>query len=91
MTVTALSSGTLGVGQYLYGSIGGGTAIVLGSKILSQLSGSAGGTGVYLISMTYVPVPSTTIKTALANQNVVQCQIDQQPVTGADVIEVNTT
>lgn len=91
MTVTALASGTLGANQYLYGSIGGGTAIVIGSKIVAQLSGSAGGTGTYSVSMTDVPVPSTTIKTALPNQNVVQCQIDQQPVTGADVIAVTVT
>lgn len=90
MTVTAMTSGTLGTGQYLYGTVGG-SEVTLGSRIVSQLSGSAGGTGVYLISITDFALASMTIKTVTPNGNIVQCQIDQQPITGADVIEVDTT
>ena len=43
MTVTALLSGTLYAGTTL-----SGTGVASGTKILSQLTGSTGGTGTYL-------------------------------------------
>lgn len=46
LTVTALSSGTIQPGQTLLG----GTAVVASTIILSQLSGSIGGTGTYSLT-----------------------------------------
>lgn len=47
--VTSLTSGSIGVGQTV--SISNGSGVVIpGTTILSQVSGSAGGTGVYTVS-----------------------------------------
>lgn len=53
LTVSAVSSGTLAPGQWLYST--GSTPIALGAnvKIESQLTGTAGSTGTYLVSGTY--------------------------------------
>ncbi len=45
LTVTNLVSGTIGVGSILTG----GTGIVTGTRIVSQLSGTVGGVGIYLV------------------------------------------
>jgi hypothetical protein len=45
LTVTALASGTLGVGQVIQG-----TGVTLGTYIVSQLTGAAGGTGTYQVN-----------------------------------------
>lgn len=48
LTVTNLVSGTIGIGAILTG----GTGIITGTRIVSQLSGSAvGGSGTYLLSL----------------------------------------
>lgn len=47
LTVTALVTGTIGVGSILTG----GTGIISGTRIVSQVSGTAGGVGVYLVSL----------------------------------------
>jgi hypothetical protein len=55
MTVSAIASGTLAIGQYL-----SGVGVPAGTHITSQLSGSAGSTGTYQTNTTAV-VASETI------------------------------
>ena len=57
MTVTAIGSGTIGLGQYI-----SGTNVTAGTKILSQLTGTTGSTGTYQVN-TSQTVSSTTITT----------------------------
>lgn len=56
MTVTAVGSGTLYAGTTL-----SGTNVVSGTQIVSQVSGTTGGVGVYLVSIGEQTVASTTI------------------------------
>lgn len=55
MTVTAVGSGSLVAGAILSGS-----GVVTGTTVLSQLTGTAGGVGTYLVS-TFQTVASTTV------------------------------
>lgn len=57
MTVSVVGSGTIGVGQYI-----SGTNVQTGTKILSQLTGTPGGTGTYQVNASQT-VGSTTITT----------------------------
>jgi hypothetical protein len=59
LTVTAVGSGVLYNGSTLTGTAG----VATGTKIISQVSGSVGGTGVYLVSIDEQTVPSGTITT----------------------------
>ena len=65
MTVTAIGSGTLVAGSVISGSAGsaGGAAVITGTTIVSQVSGSVGGTGVYYVSIGEQNVTSTTVTT----------------------------
>lgn len=56
LTVTAVGSGTLYPGTTL-----SGTGVALGTKILSQLTGTAGSTGTYLVDIGDQAVASTTL------------------------------
>ena len=58
MTVTAVGSGTL-----YNGSVLSGTGVASGSTITSQVSGTAGGVGVYTVSIPEQTVASTTVST----------------------------
>lgn len=55
MNVTAIDSGTVTIGTYVYGP-----GIEANTKIISQLSGVPGGTGLYEVSNSQA-VPSTTV------------------------------
>lgn len=55
MTVSAVGSGVLGVGNTL-----SGTGVTTGTKILLQLTGTAGSTGTYQVSISQT-VSSTTV------------------------------
>jgi hypothetical protein len=55
MSVTAVVSGTLTVG----GQLSGGTGMVTGTAIVTQLTGTAGGTGTYLLN-----IPEQTVAAA---------------------------
>lgn len=57
MTVSAVGSGTIGIGQFV-----NGTNVQPGTKILSQLSGTTGGAGTYDVAVTQT-VSSTTMTT----------------------------
>ena len=84
-----LSGGPIAVGQFVSGSATG-SAVALGTQITGQLSGSAGGTGTYSLNISQI-LPTSTIKLSTANQNSVSCQIDQAPITSAEVILVTAT
>jgi hypothetical protein len=56
MTVTAVSSGTIVVGSTI-----SGTNVVTGTTVISQTSGTAGGIGVYSVS-----IPQTVASTAVS-------------------------
>lgn len=49
LTVTALASGTIGIGGLLYGTVGG-SGVTAGTFISAQISGTANGTGVYSLT-----------------------------------------
>jgi hypothetical protein len=89
LTVTSLISGTIGVGMYVGGS-GGGTAVQVGTQIVAQLSGSAGGTGTYSISIDQT-VPLSTLRLYRPDQNDVSSQADEQPITETSLISVRVT
>lgn len=55
MTVTAVGSGAVGIGDFITG-----TGVTAGTKVVHQLSGSAGSTGTYSVSIAQT-VSSTTI------------------------------
>lgn len=59
LTVTVVNSGTIVNGALLSGTGGGGVAS--GTRIVSQLSGVAGGVGTYAVSIPAQTVTSTTI------------------------------
>lgn len=56
LTVTAVGSGTIVAGATI-----SGTGIASGTKVVSQVSGTAGGVGAYLVSIAEQTVASTTV------------------------------
>jgi hypothetical protein len=68
LTVSAVASGTLYPGATLSGTGGGG--VTSGTKIVSQLSGTAGGVGTYALNIPSQTVTSTTITAAAGVLNV---------------------
>lgn len=94
LTVTALTSGSLAVGQFLFGSAGGsaggsGPTIVAGTTITAFGTG-VGGTGTYTVnnSQTFL---SGTILGVSANLSLVSVQANQVPQTSALEIVVGVT
>lgn len=82
LTVSAVSSGTLAVGQTLSGA-----GIPDGVTITALGSGS-GGTGTYTISTNLTISSSETMQTSIANQASVQLNINQAPATSVPDITV---
>jgi hypothetical protein len=82
LTVSAVGSGALTVGQTVVGA-----GVLDGTKILSQLTGSAGSTGTYSLNKTQT-VASEAMKGVLANQDSVVVQINQVPTISGDNITV---
>ncbi len=84
MNVTALISGTIGIGDYLMsGSSVTGTAVInSGQQISAFVSGTLGSTGLYTISQSQT-FPVQTISGVLANQNFVSVNINQEPALAA--------
>lgn len=60
MTVTNLVSGTIQVG----GTVSGGTGVVAGTQIVSQVSGTTGGVGVYQVNIAEQTVSSALLTEA---------------------------
>lgn len=84
LTVTAVASGTLAVGQTITDVAG---TVLPGTRILSFISGS-GGTGTYTVSLTQT-VASGAAYASSADQNMVMVNIDQAPSIDANDIVVN--
>lgn len=82
MTVTVVASGTLAAGQTVSGA-----GVIVGTKIVSQTSGPAGGTGVYVISNTQT-VGSEAMIAAKADSTTTVVDIDQVPTISAAEITV---
>lgn len=80
LTVTALSSGTISIGQFL-----SGTGVLEGTQISLQLTGTVGGTGTYFLNFSQT-APSQSITGTLADENSVQININQVPVCSANDI-----
>lgn len=80
MTVTALSSGTIAVGQFI-----SGTGVLEGTQVVSQLTGTVGGTGTYFVNYSQTS-GSESMTGSPANQNSVQININQVPVLSASDI-----
>lgn len=81
LTVTAVGSGTLAAGQTLTGS----GAITAGTIILEQVSGSAGGTGVYTVNNSQTVVSQTLTAKATG------VDVSYDSVSGAFVITSGIT
>ncbi len=86
LTIASLTSGAFAAGQTLSGSAGG-TAVLAGTKIVAQLTGTAGGVGTYSVSISQI-MPSATIYGSLANRTSVAVNIDQVPTIAAADITV---
>ena len=84
LNVSAVASGTLSVGQAVFG-----TGVLDGTFIVSFISGS-GGVGTYTINQMQI-TPSQALQGVNANQNTIQVQINQVPTISAANIVVNTS
>lgn len=81
LTVTAVASGTLGVGQTIKDVSNG----VLAGTVITGLGTGSGGTGTYTVSQSQT-VGAETMYAVLANQNAVTAGIAQEPtITTVDV------
>lgn len=78
MTVSAVGSGALAVGQTISGA-----GVIEGTTIISQDSGSAGSTGTYTVSISQTVTAPVAMKAAKATLNDLQVNIDQIPTVGA--------
>lgn len=74
LTVTALSSGTIATGQFI-----SGTGVLEGTQVVTQLTGTVGGTGTYFVNFSQTS-PSQSMIGSPVNQSSVQVQINQVPV-----------
>lgn len=83
LTVTAVASGTLAVGQTLIDTTG---HLTVGTRITALGSGS-GGTGTYTVSSSQT-VASEAMKSAKADQDLVDVYIDQVPTISTNDILV---
>jgi hypothetical protein len=64
LTVSAIGSGALYAGDPLYADVGATTALLPGTQIISQLTGTLGSTGTYQLNLTYgSPVSSEAMFT----------------------------
>ena len=80
MTVSAVGSGTIGVGQFVNGA-----NVQPGTKILSQLTGSAGSTGTYDVAVAQT-VSSITMTTITSGVIYVGAEISGTGVTAGTTI-----
>ncbi len=84
MTVTAVSSGTLAVGQTVFDATGN---LIEGTKI-TALGTGAGGTGTYTVNNSQ-SVALETMQSVTPDLNEVSVRIDQIPTTSSALITVN--
>lgn len=82
LTVTAVASGTLAVGQ----TLDDGSGNVIEGTTITALGSGSGGTGTYTVSQTQT-VSSEVMTGSVANQNTVVVGIDQIPtINAADIV-----
>jgi hypothetical protein len=81
LTVSAVSSGTVAVGQTIIG-----TGIMAGT-IITALGTGSGGTGTYTVNLSQT-VSSTTVRHVVAALNLIACNLNEIPVTSAADITV---
>jgi Baseplate J-like protein len=86
LTITSISSGTVTAGQTVTDGSG---AFLPGTTIVSQLSGTVGSTGVYVVSQPNTVASTTFIGLATPDQDSVQVNINQYPTFSAANIVVN--
>lgn len=84
LTVSAVASGTLAIGQTVIG------AGIADGTIIQTLGTGTGGTGTYNLNTTQT-VASETMYGVLANQNSITVRIDQAPAVAAGDVEVTLT
>ena len=82
MTVTAVSSGTLAVGQFVYG-----IGVMSGQIILAQIGGTAGGIGTYTVSVGQL-IASEAMTSVAAVNNDTTMDIDWIPTLAPPDINV---
>lgn len=86
MTVSAVASGALQVDDIVAGS-----GVTEGTYIVNQLTGIAGGTGTYTVSVSQTVSGATAMTATPVNQDLVSVNIDQAPATSAPDIVVTVT
>lgn len=84
LTVAAISSGTISLNQFVFG-----TGVLDGTFISGFVSGS-GGVGTYLLNQMQT-TPTQPIKGVNANQNTIQVGINQVPTIVTGNIEIDTS
>ena len=83
LTVSAIASGALAIGQTILDTTG---ALTVGTTIISQLGGTPGGVGTYNLSASQT-VTSEAMKSAVASSNSVLVNINQEPtITAANIV-----
>ncbi len=85
MTVTAMASGVIALGGLVFGS-----TVIDGTSIVSQSTGSPGGTGTYVVSASQT-VASAALKSVSATLTTIVPDIDVAPATSAPEILVSIT
>ena len=91
LSVASLSSGLLAANQFLTGSgVVSGSGVQSGTLIVSQLSGSTGGTGTYLLNISQIVVGGTAMNAVVPTANTVVAQINQAPTVDLLDIVVNS-
>jgi hypothetical protein len=90
LNVTSLTNGALSVGDYITGSTGGGTGIVVGTLITGLGSGT-GGTGSYTVNISQTVPSSPLIQAISPTSNQVVPNINQIPTIAAPNINVTFT
>jgi hypothetical protein len=81
LTVSAVASGTLAIGQFVFGA-----NVSSGSIIQSQLTGTPGGVGTYALAVASTVGTGEAMATVAASSNFVSLNIDQMPtLQSADV------
>ncbi len=84
LTVSAVASGTLAIGQ----TISDVPGLIIAGTTITAFVGGSGGTGTYTVSETQT-VGSRTMIGAVASANLVDVKIDQVPTTSAAYIKVS--
>jgi hypothetical protein len=83
MTVSSISSGIIGISQVISGS-----GITPGTTVISQVSGTTGGVGTYIVNPPQI-IGSEAITAIAVSLNSIVVNINQEPTTTASSVQVN--